>query len=166
MSKRKATVLEDGDYQQDVDDEFENLTENDQDLEDDEADDDDPKSTIYEAGIITKIEMESFMCHQKFTIELGRKVNFITGQNGSGKSAIVAAIQLCLGATARNTGRGSSLGKLIKEGCEGPAIVRVTLLNEGEDAYKKEIYGNRIVIERKILKRGGGGYRLLNNKLE
>ena len=40
--------------------------------------------------------------------------------------------------------------------------MRVTLLNEGPDAYKAKDYGNRITVERRINKGGGGGYRLLS----
>ena len=79
----------------------------------------------------------------------------------TGKSAVVAAVQLCLGATAKNTGRGSNLQGLIREGSDGPAVMRITLLNEGDDAYKPDIYGNRITVERRIVKNGGGGYKLL-----
>jgi chromosome segregation ATPase len=87
----------------------------------------------------------------------------LTIYNTVGKSAIVAAIQLCLGVTARTTGRGTSLGGLIREGSDEPAIMQVTLLNEGVDAYKPDLYGKRITVERKILNRqGGGGYRLLD----
>lgn len=53
---------------------------------------------------------ENFMCHHRFTIKFGRYVNFVTGENGAGKSAIVAAIQLCLGANARTAGRATALG--------------------------------------------------------
>jgi AAA domain len=38
-----------------------------------------------EAGIILKIYVENFMCHRKLTVDLCRNVNFIYGQNGSGK---------------------------------------------------------------------------------
>jgi hypothetical protein len=38
-----------------------------------------------EAGIIMKIYVENFMCHRKMTVDLCRNVNFIYGQNGSGK---------------------------------------------------------------------------------
>ena len=82
----------------------------------------------------------------------------------SGKSAVVAAVQLCLGATARSTGRGSNLAGLIREGCDGPAIMRITLLNEGNDAYKPHEYGKRLMVERRIARKGGGGYRLLDEK--
>lgn len=40
--------------------------------------------------------------------------------------------------------------------------MRVTLLNEGMDAYNPNDYGNRITIERRINKGGGGGYKLLS----
>jgi chromosome segregation ATPase len=106
--------------------------------------------------------VKDFMCHRKFTVDFGRHVNFITGQNGSGKSAIVAALQLCLGATARSTGRGSNMGALVREGADGPAVLQVTLLNEGSDAYLPECYGNRIIIERRIPRTGSSTYRLLN----
>lgn len=116
--------------------------------------------TLKEAGHILRVDCENFMCHRKFTAKFGRHMNFITGRNGSGKSAIVSAVQLCLGATARTTGRGTNLGSFIREGSDGPAIAQVTLLNEGLDAYKPEVYGSRIVIERKITKSGVSSYTL------
>jgi hypothetical protein len=42
------------------------------------------------------------------------------------------------------------LNKLIREGSKNPAVVRVTLLNTGVDAYKHGEYGDRITVERKI----------------
>lgn len=46
----------------------------------------DPVSTLHRrsnAGIIKRIRLENFMCHDNLQIELGEWVNFITGQNGS-----------------------------------------------------------------------------------
>lgn len=83
-----------------------------------------------------------------------------------GKSAIAAAIQLCLGASAKVTGRGTKLDGLIREGSNGPAIIRVTLLNEGSDAYLPDVYKNRIVIERTINKNGVGTYQIKNKDME
>jgi structural maintenance of chromosomes protein 6 len=40
--------------------------------------------TNFEAGQIVKIYVENFMCHRKFTINLGQGLNFICGKNGSG----------------------------------------------------------------------------------
>jgi hypothetical protein len=122
-----------------------------------------------EAGVIKKIYMENFMCHRKFGIELCRNVNFINGQNGSGKSAVLAAIQICLGAGARRTNRARNLKDLVrKEAASGnapaQAKIRVTLLNEGDDGYKHEIYGDTITVERTISLNGGyNGYKLLNH---
>ena len=35
------------------------------------------------AGTVNRIRLENFMCHSNLEIELGHRLNFITGQNGS-----------------------------------------------------------------------------------
>jgi structural maintenance of chromosomes protein 6 len=72
-----------------------------------------------ETGIIVKVYCENFMCHRKLSVVMGPNVNFINGQNGSGKSAILAALQICLGARARITHRGTKLGDLVRQGHDG-----------------------------------------------
>ena len=93
-----------------------------------------------------------------------RNVNFIYGQNGSGKSAILAAIQICLGAGARRTNRARSLKELVrKDTTSNYAKVRVTLLNKGTDSFQHDIYGDFITVERTIALRGGyNGYKLFS----
>lgn len=123
--------------------------------------------TAINAGIIKKVYVENFMCHRKFTIDFCRNVNFITGQNGSGKSAILAALQICLGAGARNTHRAGNLKDLIrKDGAANQpseAVVRVSLMNEGSDAFEADKYGKTITVERTITRNGGyNGYKLLD----
>jgi hypothetical protein len=118
-------------------------------------------------GIIKRVYVENFMCHRKFTIDFCRNVNFITGQNGSGKSAILAAIQICLGSGARPTHRAGNLKDLIRaDGSRNQpteAIVRVSLTNEGSDAYEADKYGKTITVERTITRSGGfNGYKLLD----
>ena len=115
-----------------------------------------------ECGVIRKVYVENFMCHKKLSIELCNNVNFIHGQNGSGKSAILAALQICLGAGANRTHRARNLKDLVrKEGGATHSKVRVTLLNRGADAFQHEVYGDLIHIERNIYLRGsGGGYKL------
>ncbi|KAL7469954.1 hypothetical protein ACHAXS_010192 [Conticribra weissflogii] len=126
-----------------------------------------PTGKPAEAGIIDTVYVENFMCHRKLTVKLCRNVNFIHGQNGSGKSAILAAIQVCLGAGARRTHRARNLKDLVRKesgaDCSG-AKLRVTLLNRGADGYKPDIYGDYITVERSISLRPGGfnGYKLLN----
>lgn len=51
---------------------------------DDEDSDTAAKSTTSEAGQILIVYVENFMCHHKMTVDFGRNVNFVTGQNGSG----------------------------------------------------------------------------------
>ncbi|KAM7504621.1 hypothetical protein LguiB_003525 [Lonicera macranthoides] len=102
-----------------------------------------------QAGIVSKIRLENFMCHSSLEIELGDRVNFITGQNGSGKSAILTALCVAFGCRAKGTQRASTLKDFIKTGCSY-ALVRVEMKNQGEDAFKPETYGHTIIIERKI----------------
>lgn len=49
------------------------------------------------------------MCHSHLELEFNAMINFITGRNGSGKSAIMAALVVALGGSASLTGRGSGV---------------------------------------------------------
>lgn len=89
------------------------------------------------------------MCHSNLEIELGDSVNFITGQNGSGKSAILTALLIAFGCRAKGTQRASTLKDFIKTGCSH-AMVSVEIKNQGEDAFKPDVYGDAIIIERRI----------------
>jgi len=101
------------------------------------------------AGTISRIRLENFMCHSSLHIELGEHVNFITGQNGSGKSAILTALCVAFGCRAKNTQRAASLKDFIKTGCSYASIL-VDISNHGEDAFKPEVFGNVIILERRI----------------
>lgn len=72
-----------------------------------------------EVGIIVKIYCENFMCHRKLSVDLCANVNFINGENGSGKSAILAALQICLGARATVTHRARKIADLVRQGHDG-----------------------------------------------
>lgn len=76
-------------------------------------------------------------------------MNFISGQNGSGKSAALQALQFCLGVSARNTGRATSAKQLVRTGASY-MLAAVTLWNTGGDAYLPGYYGPHITIERKV----------------
>ncbi|KAK8956890.1 hypothetical protein KSP39_PZI000704 [Platanthera zijinensis] len=101
------------------------------------------------AGIISRIRLENFMCHSSLQIDLGDRVNFITGQNGSGKSAILTALCVAFGCRAKGTQRANTLKDFIKTGCSYAAIF-VQIKNEGEDAFMPDTYGNMIIVERRI----------------
>lgn len=89
------------------------------------------------------------MCHSSLQIELGEWLNFVTGQNGSGKSAILTALCVAFGSRAKETQRATTLKEFIKTGCSN-AVIQVEIKNEGEDAFKPEIYGDVIIVERRI----------------
>ncbi|KAI9247200.1 P-loop containing nucleoside triphosphate hydrolase protein, partial [Phascolomyces articulosus] len=112
-----------------------------------------------ESGTIGRVEMVNFMCHPYLRIDLGPKVNFVIGHNGSGKSAILTAITVALGAKANSTNRGKKLSSLIREGANA-ALVTVHITNKGPDAYRHDVFGDTIIVERKILKDGVGNYRI------
>ena len=119
-----------------------------------------------EAGVIHQIYCENFMCHRKLKVTMNQNINFISGANGSGKSAILAAIQICLGAGARKTHRAATLKDLVRKDANCThAKIMVTVLNGGDDAFHPEIYGKRITVERTIALAGGyNGYKLLDER--
>ncbi|KAJ2518062.1 Structural maintenance of chromosomes protein 6 [Coemansia sp. RSA 2049] len=100
-------------------------------------------------GVVEMVEIVDFMCHERAVVNLCSKVNFITGQNGSGKSAILTGLIIALGGSASSTNRATNLRGFIRAG-QSRAIIRVRLRNRGPDAYKPDAYGDSIVIERQI----------------
>jgi len=110
-------------------------------------------------AIIEEIECINFMCHDRLHVVLGPLINFIVGHNGSGKSAVLTAITLCLGGKAAATNRGASLKSLIKEGKDQGLLI-IKLKNQGNDAYQPDVYGKTIIIERHFSRSGSSGFRL------
>ncbi|KAH8998535.1 P-loop containing nucleoside triphosphate hydrolase protein [Lactarius akahatsu] len=110
-------------------------------------------------GIIEAVEMHQFMCHKYLTFKFGPQINFIIGHNGSGKSAVLTAITVALGGKATATGRGNGLKAFIREG-QPAAEVSIHLKNQGEEAYKHDLYGDSIVITRRFTKEGSSSYKI------
>ncbi|KAI9465450.1 P-loop containing nucleoside triphosphate hydrolase protein [Lactarius psammicola] len=110
-------------------------------------------------GIIEAVEMHQFMCHKYLTFKFGPQINFIIGHNGSGKSAVLTAITVALGGKATATGRGNGLKAFIREG-QPAAEVSIHLKNQGEEAYKHDLYGDSIVITRRFTKEGASSYKI------
>ncbi|KIM39560.1 hypothetical protein M413DRAFT_29277 [Hebeloma cylindrosporum] len=109
--------------------------------------------------IIERVELCQFMCHTYLTFDFGDQLNFIVGQNGSGKSAILAGIAVALGGKAIATGRGTGIRSLIQEG-KSKAEVAVVLRNKGEKAYKHELFGVKIIVVRTITLKGASSYKI------
>lgn len=110
-------------------------------------------------GILESIHCVNFMCHESLHITLGPHLNFIVGENGSGKSAILTAITICLGGKASSTNRGGSLKAFIKEG-QHEAVVIVKIKNQGEDAYNPLLYGDTIIVERRFNRNGNNSFKI------
>jgi chromosome segregation ATPase len=112
-------------------------------------------------AIIEEIICTNFMCHSHLRIKVGPLINFIIGHNGSGKSAVLTALTLCLGGKATATNRGQALKNFIKEGKDA-ATLSVKIKNQGHTAFKPELYGKSIVVERHFARTGGSGFKLKN----
>jgi chromosome segregation ATPase len=111
-------------------------------------------------GIIESVTCINFMCHNKLYVSFGPLINFIIGYNGSGKSAVLTAITLCLGGKANSTNRGGSLKAFVKEGRESATLI-VKLKNRGY-GFQQETYGESIIVERHFSKAGSSGFKLKN----
>lgn len=116
-------------------------------------------NAVSDNGIIESITCINFMCHERLHCELGPLLNFIVGENGSGKSAILTAITLCLGGKASSTNRGGSLKSFVKEG-QDRAILSVKIKNQGVDGYKQDVYGDSIIVERYFSRASGSGFKV------
>ncbi|GJP63875.1 hypothetical protein CLOP_g20907 [Closterium sp. NIES-67] len=101
------------------------------------------------AGWIRSMDLRNFMCHEALHVDFIRHVNFITGSNGSGKSAVLTGLCVAFGTRARTTNRASAIKDFIRTGCSW-AQVSVELNNEGEEAFRPDEFGPRLTVERRI----------------
>uniref|UniRef100_A0A4W6DDE5 Structural maintenance of chromosomes protein 6 n=1 Tax=Lates calcarifer TaxID=8187 RepID=A0A4W6DDE5_LATCA len=166
MSKRKSSSVSENASKrakpvQEEEEEDENVA---------DGDEDDPLlsaqvctvTVVSDAGIVESITLKNFMCHSLLgPFTFGSNVNFVVGNNGSGKSAVLTALIVALGGNAQATNRGSSLKGFVKEG-ESSADVSITLRNIGRDAYKPEVYGPAIIVDLRITRDGLRTYKLRN----
>lgn len=71
------------------------------------------------------------MSHNKIHIELGKHVNFITGANGTGKSAVLASLIVGLGGKVSATGKEKSTLFSLVQGGSTEATVIIEIHNQG-----------------------------------
>jgi chromosome segregation ATPase len=112
-------------------------------------------------AIIEEVTCTNFMCHAHLSMSMGPLINFIIGHNGSGKSAILTALQICLGGRATTTNRGQSLKSFIKQGTDRTSLL-VRIKNQGELAYLPDLYGPSIIVERHFSMSGTSGFSIRN----
>ncbi|KAK8798787.1 hypothetical protein WA158_007871 [Blastocystis sp. Blastoise] len=109
-------------------------------------------------GTIKSIKLENFMCHKSLYVKFSPDINFITGANGSGKSAVLAGIQTVLGVQS-NSKREKKASNYIRHGWDGSAVVELEIWNTGYGAYQHDIYGDILIIER-IISRTSSRYKI------
>jgi len=125
------------------------------------GEDDDDEEVEIMPGTVKSVRLQNFMCHENLHVELGPRINFITGENGSGKSAVLTALTLALGTSARKTNRTSKDGVkgLIRTGQPSAKII-VELRNEGSDAFEPDKFGDVIIIEKNIVSTGASTMKM------
>jgi chromosome segregation ATPase len=102
------------------------------------------------------VNMQNFMCHRNFTQNFYSGVNYITGENGSGKSAVIVAISAALGANFSKIGKGDDVSSCI--GTADPiSVITVVLRNDPLNPRHCNKYGNPVVVERTLVRRGEVG---------
>lgn len=119
------------------------------------------------AGAFVRVTMHNFMCHANCIVELGPRINYITGENGSGKSAVLTALSVALGAKMKSIGRSSSKSAkgMIKSGANSAKIV-VVMSNDGEDAFRPEVFGRTITVEKVLNVAGANSLKIKNERGE
>jgi len=160
---KKAAIQEesDGEGSEGVDN-VEEPAEISSDFDEDDAQHPSGNNELEGSGTIERITLQNFMCHRNLDIRFGPQINFVVGVNGSGKSAILVAITICLGAKAGFSNRGSKLTDLIRTGCN-QATVTIQLKNQGSEAYKPDLYGPSIVVKRILKKAGSSSYTIYDH---
>ncbi|KAK7079537.1 Structural maintenance of chromosomes protein 6, partial [Halocaridina rubra] len=88
-----------------------------------------------------------------------KPTTIVKGRNGSGKSAILTAVILGLGGTTRTTNRGKNVKELIKYN-KHTATIQIVLTNCGKEAYKGDVYGDAIIVERRISSSGMSAFNI------
>ena len=75
------------------------------------------------SGTLRSIELRNFMCHGHWKGEFINAVNFVIGNNGSGKSSVLTALSVVLGARATTTNRAKSLSQLVRQGAKYDTMI-------------------------------------------
>lgn len=110
-----------------------------------------------------RVHLTNFMCHGNLVVDFSQRINFLVGSNGSGKSAVMAALVIGLGCKASATSRARSLKSFIKNG-ESSADIEINISNDGRDRFEPETYGNMIMVCRHLTTSGANTIKIKNDK--
>ncbi|ANQ08730.1 Uncharacterized protein PCOAH_00029090 [Plasmodium coatneyi] len=103
-------------------------------------------------GKIIKLRIRNFLNHENLEMSFNSNKNIIIGKNGKGKSAIAQAVAVGLGSQGKHAGRDISLSNYIKDYDKNKknlvCYIEIFLSNSGKNSYKRELYGDIIVVKR------------------
>ncbi|MEE9555603.1 MAG: DNA repair protein RecN, partial [candidate division Zixibacteria bacterium] len=110
--------------------------------------------------MLSLIKIENFALIEKLEVEFGAELNILTGSTGSGKSIIISALELALGA------KGSE--EMIRSG-ESAAVVEASFEIDGDDDIVRITSQNNIPFEKNLTirreyRRKGGSRAFVNRK--
>ncbi len=101
-----------------------------------------PQESSFGRGAIVRVKLFQFLTYEAVEFRPGPRLNVVMGPNGTGKSSIVMAIAVGLGAAPRQLGRADTLSEFILTGRD-VAVTELELLDD-------EATGRTRTIERRI----------------
>ncbi|XP_043830553.1 structural maintenance of chromosomes protein 6-like [Dromiciops gliroides] len=105
-------------------------------------------------GFIESIQLENFLSYATLgPVKFGTHINFVVGHGG--RSALLTALIIGLGGKSL----GTSLKDFVKDGATS-ANISITLRNSGIYAFKSDVYGDSITVQRCISVDEGPSYKL------
>ena len=111
--------------------------------------------------MISHLVLQNLALVDRITLDFGPGLNVLTGETGAGKSVLVGALSLILGARAQSdavrTGASEAIVEALFEGLEPPVIARLEAL--GVSAADGQL------LVRRVVSKGGRGRVQLNGQL-
>ncbi|TVQ94055.1 MAG: DNA repair protein RecN [Deltaproteobacteria bacterium] len=112
--------------------------------------------------MLSCLRVENLAIIDRIEVDLGAGLNVVTGETGAGKSILIAALQLVLGARARP--------ELVRSGCEQAEVEALFTLSSGDPVlgvlrgFDFEPDGEELVL-RRIVKSSGRSRATVNGRL-
>ncbi|KIJ26662.1 hypothetical protein M422DRAFT_55402 [Sphaerobolus stellatus SS14] len=117
------------------------------------------RSDVLEIGVLESVELHNFMCHKNFTFKLGPRMNIITGSEPLLSARREKRHSLSIDSRSWRKSKLDWTRKRLEI-----SYLRWEM-NQGEEAYKHELYGDRIIITRRFTVDGASSYKIKTSDL-